>query len=628
MNNKQNLNPKGQLLKDVYPNLFKDWDDKLNIGRDKYKITIGSSKFNVKWSCHKCGYKWEQKVINRVKHQTGCLICSNQHKLLSVVSPKIFEEFDIENNYGIDPKLLFIGSGKKINWKCKVCGNQWGQNIDIRVNLGTKCKLCSSKENLFVNTHPELLKEWDYDKNIGINPKILLNGSNVKVWWKCKKCGNSFQTDIYNRTTRNSKCGKCRVRTKTMLPFLDIYPKLLKELDNKKNIDISKIKKLTTGSNVVLWWKCKKGHSFQCQVYERIQKNNCPYCRGLKVDETNSLQSLRPDLNKEWDFGLNTSINPNEVPVSSNLEVHWKCIKGHKWVSSIVNRTKNKGTTCPVCSGRKSVNETSFGYLYPLLLKEWDYENNEIDPFNIRSGSQKKVSWKCIKGHSWETKLNTRVRLNVGCPFCYGRYTTLERSIGYLKPKFMDEWDEVKNEEFDPYKISSGSDIKVWWKCQNDINHYWKTSISNRNNGSGCPYCSGTELLVKRYVNRYKSKLSDEIQLYYLIFFNKNECFYKIGITKNSIEERYRTLYDQTGYKILKYKIITDKLKYVINIEQTTHKMVSRNLDKNLIHYKPKKYFGGIGECYNLPIELTKYIDLLKSKYKYVNKFIELKDLT
>ena len=83
-----------------------------------------------------------------------------------------------------------------------------------------------------------------------------------------------------------------------------------------------------------------------------------------------------------------------------------------------------------------------------------------------------------------------------------------------------------------------------------------------------------------------------------------------------------------TGYKVLKYRIITDKLKYIINKEQTTHKMVSRNLDKNLIHYRPKKYFDGIGECYILPIELTKYIVLLKSKYKNFNKFIELKDLT
>ena len=99
-----------------------------------------------------------------------------------------------------------------------------------------------------------------------------------------------------------------------------------------------------------------------------------------------------------------------------------------------------------------------------------------INNISIRSGSNKSISWKCIKGHSWETKLNTRVQGNFGCPFCSGRYTTLERSIGYLKPKFMDEWDEVKNEKFDPYTISSGSDIKVWWKCENDINHYWKTS--------------------------------------------------------------------------------------------------------------------------------------------------------
>lgn len=120
------------------------------------------------------------------------MICSNQHKLLSVVNPIIFDEFDIDNNFGIDPKLLFIGSGKKINWKCNSCGYKWGQNIDVRVKLGTKCKLCLSKEKLFVNTHPELLNEWDYEKNIGINPKILLNGSNVKVWWKCEKCGNSF----------------------------------------------------------------------------------------------------------------------------------------------------------------------------------------------------------------------------------------------------------------------------------------------------------------------------------------------------------------------------------------------------------------------------------------------------
>ena len=626
MNRKQNNNSKGKLLKVEYPEIFKDWDNELNLNKDKNLITIGSNKFNVNWKCHKCGYKWEQKVINRVKSK--CFICLNTDKLLKNNFPKIYSEFDFENNKDVNPDTLLIGSSKKINWKCNVCNYKWLQNIDTRVKLKTECKQCINKEKLFINTHPNLLLEWDYKKNKDVNPSLLFNGSNLKVWWRCLKCDNSFQSDLYSRTKNNSNCGKCRVRTKSMIPIFDKFPYLEQEWDWNKNIDLEP-NKLTTGSNVKVWWNCPNGHSYQSQIYDRTsKKTGCPFCRGLQIDNTNSLEVLRPDLIKEWDFELNKIISPNNVPLHSTKKVHWKCLKGHKWISSIENRTKKNGTTCPVCSGRKSINETSFGHLYPLLLKEWDYDNNIINPFDIRPSSHKKINWKCLKGHLWETPLYSRVNGNIGCPFCSGRYTTLERSIGFLKPSFMDEWDEDKNEKFDPYTIPLGSDIKVWWKCNNDISHYWKTSIYNRSKGSGCPYCSGTELLVKRYINRYKSKLSDEIQLYYLIIFNKNECFYKIGITKNSIEERYRTLYDQTGYKILKYKIITDKLKYVINIEQTTHKMVSRNLDKNLIHYKPKKYFGGIGECYNLPIELTKYIDLLKSKYKYVNKFIELKDLT
>ena len=40
-------------------------------------------------------------------------------------------------------------------------------------------------------THPELLDEWDYEKNnkLGIFPEKVSRGSNEKVWWICKKCG-------------------------------------------------------------------------------------------------------------------------------------------------------------------------------------------------------------------------------------------------------------------------------------------------------------------------------------------------------------------------------------------------------------------------------------------------------
>ena len=33
----------------------------------------------------------------------------------------------------------------------------------------------------------KLMLEWDYRKNISLNPNTLTIGSNQKVWWICKK---------------------------------------------------------------------------------------------------------------------------------------------------------------------------------------------------------------------------------------------------------------------------------------------------------------------------------------------------------------------------------------------------------------------------------------------------------
>ena len=52
------------------------------------------------------------------------------------------------------------------------------------------------------------------------------------------------------------------------------------------------------------------------------------------------------------------------------------------------------------------------------LMAEWDWENNtDFAPSTLTLGSNKKVWWKCSKGHNWETKINNRSHGN-GCPYC------------------------------------------------------------------------------------------------------------------------------------------------------------------------------------------------------------------
>ena len=58
-------------------------------------------------------------------------------------------------------------------------------------------------------------------------------------------------------------------------------------------------------------------------------------------------------------------------------------------------------------------------------------------------------------------------------------------------PQLMAEWDWEKNREFglDPQKLTFCSGRIAWWKCLNG--HKWESRIADRNQGKGCPYCSG-----------------------------------------------------------------------------------------------------------------------------------------
>ena len=54
----------------------------------------------------------------------------------------------------------------------------------------------------------KLINEWDYEKNGKLSPDNVRPYSMKKVWWKCRICGNSWQSTIDHRS-RGSGCPKC-----------------------------------------------------------------------------------------------------------------------------------------------------------------------------------------------------------------------------------------------------------------------------------------------------------------------------------------------------------------------------------------------------------------------------------
>ena len=251
-------------------------------------------------------------------------------------------DFDKNEKNGLNPFTLSHGSTKKAFWICKE-GHSFESRIDHRFIMGSGCPYCAGKKpvvgvNDLSTLNPELMREWDFEKNLNISPQQLMSASNRVVWWKCIKCGYSWKASIVSRTQRKTNCPECakKQRTKTKRnklvarkgSLLKNRPDLIKEWDYEKNNDIDP-DSITEGYGKKVWWRCEKcGYLYSKEVCKRVSGQNCPACAGKQVFVgKNDLQSVFPNIAQEWNQTKNGDLKPNEVTIGSGKKVWWKCKK-------------------------------------------------------------------------------------------------------------------------------------------------------------------------------------------------------------------------------------------------------------------------------------------------------------
>lgn len=275
--------------------------------------------------------------------------------------------------------------------------------------------------------------------------------------------------------------------------FLVECTELMKQWDYEKNeLNPTELSAKTSKKG---WWKCPRGHSWQANIKNRVLSNcGCPYCASKKImPGFNDLCTTEPKLADEWDFDKNSGLTPEMVTRHSGIVAWWRCSKGHSWDMSVSKRTT--GYNCPFCSGKRVL--AGYNDLLTLnsqLADEWDCDKNTLLPSQVTVSSGKHVFWKCSKGHSWKAKIVSRNHCGTGCPYCKGK--KVETGFNDLQthnPKLAKEWDTEKNELL-PSQVTPFSIKKVWWKCKEG--HSWKSAISGRSVGNGCPVCSGRKILV------------------------------------------------------------------------------------------------------------------------------------
>ncbi len=482
-------------------------------------------------------------------------MADKKEKKYLIDNPILMAEWDWEENnkIGLNPNLLSCGSIKKAFWVCKK-GHKWYSNISDR-NRGSECPYCSNNKilkgyNDLATINPKLAKEWNYEKNNGLKPNMVTAGSNKRVWWKCEK-GHEWLAYIKTRNN-GSGCPYCAGQ-RAISGYNDIAtinPKLAIEWNYKRNGDL-KPEDFTANSGKKVWWRCAKGHEWQATVNDRSNGYGCPYCSGrYAIKGENDLGTINPKLAREWNYERNGNLKPEDFTVGSRQKVWWKCDKGHEWQATIADR--NIGTNCPICSKelQTSFPEQSIYFyikkLFPDAINgdkhlgmefdifipsiniaiEYDgifwHKNkkalderknrlcNENNILLIRVREDRKCDWiendylKIITcGNSDDglknalellmSFLNRKIDIDLSRDRSdiYSLFINNQKikSLLNLNPQLAEEWNYDKNGKLKPDMVTANSHKKVWWKCKNG--HEWQAVIAYRNQGAGCPYCSG-----------------------------------------------------------------------------------------------------------------------------------------
>ena len=394
---------------------------------------------------------------------------------LSVTHPELAKQAS-----GWDAKDYVAGSNKRLSWKCSN-GHTWETFIQNRTRKGQGCPYCSGVRisvgvNDLGSTHPLVAVEAD-----GWDPQKFRASHELLMNWKCPK-GHEYQARIADRIKWKKGCLVCSGRNKTLT---DGFPSLAAEADGWDPAQTH------IGSKQVKKWKCSKGHSFRATVQKRTSRGDgCPYCYGRYpiVGETD-LETLNPNLAKEWHPTLNRELTPKEFTASSGKKLWWLCKEDHAWEAVISNRSKGFG--CPICANQKVLSGwNDLATKDPELVVSWHpTKNGSLRPSAVISGSGRLIWWKCEAGHEWQRSAAARKRN--GCPYCYGRYPiTGETDLLTTDPELARCWHPTKNGKLDPSLLKAHSGRSVWWLCE--AGHEWKSTVDNRSNGYGCPSCAIT----------------------------------------------------------------------------------------------------------------------------------------
>lgn len=273
--------PPGQSLADKHPDIAAQWAYDLNAPLSPEHFRPQANK-KVWWRC-KNGHTWKTTPNIRVCQGTGCPTCPRpvfkvtDERSLAILNPGLASEWHPEKNGNFHPKDVRPKSNRKYWWQCSK-GHEWQAPVSSRA-AGHGCPYCygryAAETNNLASKYPELLEEWDREKNKGLNPSDFTPHVQKKVWWLCRK-GHSWQATICNRAKNKSGCPDC-TRNANRKHSIEEIQMIAKKYGGKCLSD------KYTNCRFKIKLCCKKGHIWETRADSILYTNKwCPFCARRK----------------------------------------------------------------------------------------------------------------------------------------------------------------------------------------------------------------------------------------------------------------------------------------------------------------------------------------------------------
>jgi hypothetical protein len=410
---------------------------------------------NLRWRCAK-GHEWEATPSSIKNGDTWCLICSGSAPLTLNDMKEL-----AESRGGKCISETYTNSQSKLHWKCGD-GHEWfAPAVAIR-NSGYWCPRCSgSRAEELIRRYFELLFDEEPFPKCTAHPqlpspagrKLTLDGHSERLNLAFEYQGEQHYIDgIFGRPgslqklqaydaakaegCRNAKPNPIRLVTIPYTVPEENYEAFIRKHCEQLNIPVLRqinidgtalrarwggqrleelraiaaarggacVSEIYAGDGRKLLWRCAQGHEWAATPNAvKTAGTWCRVCSGtapLTLDQMQGIAASRGGVCLSAKY------------VDSKSKLHWRCAKGHEWMSS-ANKIISRSAWCPTCAGNA-----------PLTL-------NELRAVARTRGGEclsgtylsnkRLMRWRCTDGHEWSATASAIKNARSWCPKCAGR---------------------------------------------------------------------------------------------------------------------------------------------------------------------------------------------------------------